>query len=71
MTGNIHRVLVTIASAAAAIGAFVLSADKVPFGMDAYDIGLTLVWIGSIANIVATVIRANWIPGVTTGTGNE
>lgn len=71
MTANIHRVLVTVASIATAVGAFLLGADKVPFDLDAQDIGLSLVWAGTIVNIIATALRANWVPGWTTGVGHE
>lgn len=71
MTGQIHKIIVTVSSLGTGIGAFILGTDTVPFGLDAYDWGLSLIWTGTILNIVATVVRANWIPGTTTGVGNE
>lgn len=68
-SGNWHKTIVTIGSIASGIGAFLVSSDTVPFGWDAYDIGLSLIWLGTIANIVSTAIRANVVPGVTSGTG--
>lgn len=73
MTSTFHKVAVTIASIATGIGAFLIGADpdSIPFDTNPEDVGLTLIWIGTIVNIVATVIRANWLPGVTTGVGLE
>lgn len=71
MTSQLSKFLITIAQIANGVGAFVLSADAVPFGLDAMSVGLAFVWTGTIATIVVTAIRGNWIPGVTTGVGNE
>lgn len=71
MTGKVSKVLITLAQIANATGAFILSADAVPFDLDAADIGLSLVWFGTIATFAVVAIRANLIPGVTTGIGNE
>jgi len=71
MSETVYKAVLTVSQVAAAVGAFVLSADAVPFGFDAYDVGLAMVWLGTIAGIIATVWRANWIPGITTGIGNE
>ena len=71
MTGTIHRWTITISQIATGVGAYVIGADTVPFDWDAQNIGLSLVWIGVIGGIVSTVLRANLIPGVTTGIGHE
>lgn len=71
MTSKIAAWLVTLAQAASAIGAFLLSADEAPFGINAYDAGISLVWFGTIATFVVVAIRRNLIPGTTTGSGNE
>jgi len=71
MTSKLSKGLITLAQIANGIGAFFLSANTVPFGLDAHDAGLALVWFGTIATICVTALRGNWIPGITTGTGNE
>lgn len=71
MTGQLSKFLITLAQIANGVGAFFLSADTAPFGIDPSDVGLTLVWCGTIATIIVTALRGNWIPGVTTGVGNE
>ena len=71
MTGNVHRLITTIAGIFSGVGAFLLSADAAPFGIDAYNLGLSMVWAGTIVTIVGTTLRANWLPGVTTGVGHE
>ena len=63
--------LVTFSTFTAAVGAFILSADSVPFGLDAYDVGLSLVWAGNIANFAVVALRRNVVPGVTSGVGTE
>lgn len=59
--------LVTFSTFVAAVGAFILSADEVPFGLDAYDVGLALVWAGNIANFAVVALRRNAVPGITSG----
>lgn len=71
MSSKLAATLVAFSSFASAVGAFVLSADAVPFGLNAYDVGLSLVWAGTIANFAVVAIRRDLIPGVTTGVGTE
>jgi hypothetical protein len=71
LTGTLSKILITLAQVANGVGAFFLSADTAPFDLNPDDIGLTLVWVGTISTIVVTAIRGNWIPGITTGVGNE
>lgn len=71
MTGTLARFLATIAQIASGAGAFILSADAVPFGLDARDVGLACVWAGTFATIAVIAIRGNWLPGITTGIGTE
>lgn len=71
MTHTFHKILVTAASIATAIGAYIVGAETVPFDLDAQDVGLALIWSGTIVNIVATAVRANWIPGIATGIAND
>ena len=71
MSSRLAGHLVTFSTFAAAVGAFILSADEVPFGLDAYDVGLSLVWAGTIANFAVVAIRRNAVPGITTGIGTE
>ena len=61
----------TLAQAASAIGAFLLSTETAPFNINPDDAGLALVWFGTIATFVVVAIRRNLIPGTTTGSGNE
>lgn len=71
MTGALSKWLIAAAQAAGAIGTLMVTADKVPFGLDAFDVGLSLIWFGQGATIIVAAIRGNVIPGVTTGVGNE
>jgi len=71
MTSKLAASLVTLSSFASAVGAFILSADAVPFGFNAFDVGLSLVWAGTIANFAVVAIRRDLIPGWTTGIGTE
>ena len=71
MSSKLAGWLVTFATFAASVGAFILSADEVPFGWDAYNVGLSLVWAGAIANFAVVAIRRNAVPGITTGIGTE
>lgn len=70
-TQTLHKALVTLSSIASLVGAYIVSADQVPFGWDAFDVGLTLIWTGGIATIVSTSLRENWLPGVNSGVGTE
>ena len=71
MTEKLAKWLITLAQTANGIGAFIVSADRVPFGLDASDVGLSLIWVGTFATIAVLAIRQNLIPGVTTGVGRE
>lgn len=71
MSSQLARFLGTVGQIANGIGAFMLSADAVPFGLDAYDVGLAFVWTGSISTLIVIAIRGNWIPVITSGVGNE
>ena len=71
MTGQLSKFLITLAQIANGIGAFITTADKVPFGLDASGVGLSLIWFGTFATICVVAIRGNWIPGIQTGIGNE
>ena len=71
MTSKVAAYLVALSSFCSAVGAFILSADAVPFGLDAYDAGLSLVWVGTFSNFGVVAIRRDLIPGVTTGVGTE
>lgn len=71
MTEKLAKFLITLGQTANGIGAFITTADRVPFGLDATDVGLSLIWFGTFATIAVVAIRANLIPGVTTGVGNE
>ena len=71
MTSKLAAYLVTISSFTSAVGAFILSADAIPFGLSAYDWGLSLVWVGTIANFAVVAIRRDLIPGISTGVGTE
>lgn len=71
MSSGLASVLVTISTFTIATGTFLMTADRAPFGWDATDAGLTLNWIGIIANFAVISIRRDLIPGVTTGVGTE
>ena len=71
MSSKLAATLVAFSSFASAVGAFILSADQVPFGFNAFDTGLSLVWAGTIANFAVVAIRRDLIPGITTGVGTE
>jgi len=71
MTGKVAAGLVFIAQVCTGIGALILTADEVPFGLDAHDVGLSLVWASNIATVIVVAIRRNLVPGVETGIGDE
>ncbi len=71
MTSKVAATLVAVSTFAVAVGTFLISADKAPFGIDAYDTGLALNWAGIIANFAVVSIRRDLIPGWTTGVGTE
>lgn len=70
---QLNRIIVTVGSFASLAGAFLIGQDpaNTPFDWNPEDIGLLLVWAGAIASFASTVLRGNWIPGVTTGVGTE
>ena len=63
--------LVTIGQICSGVGALILTADEVPFGLDARDVGLSLVWASNIASIIVVALRKNVIPGIQSGVGTE
>ena len=71
LSSRVASYLVTFSTFVAALGAYLLTADQVPFGWDAFDVGLSLVWAGNVANFAVVALRRNAIPGVTTGVGTE
>ena len=74
MTGTWHRALVVAASIIGTVGGLVVITDPASLGISADNwkiIGGWLAFGGSIASGIVTVIRANLVPGMTTGIGNE
>jgi hypothetical protein len=63
--------LTMIGQAAAAIGALLLATEPsaVPFGIDPFDFGLTLVFASNVATAVVVALRKNLLPGITSGSG--
>ena len=70
-TTELNKVIVTLGQIASAVGAYIVGQDQAPFNWDAFDVGLSLIWIGAIAGFISVALRANWIPGVTSGVGAE
>lgn len=74
MSGKWHRALVLIGGAIGTIGGIVVITDPTTLGVSAENwkiIGGWLSFLGGIATGIITLVRANAIPGMTTGIGNE
>ena len=74
MSGKWHRALMMVGSAIGMIGGIVVITDPSTLGVSAENwkiIGGWLSFLGGIAGGVITLIRANAVPGLTTGIGNE
>lgn len=71
LSSQVAAWLVTLGQVCSGIGALILTADDVPFGLDPRDIGLSLVWVSNIATIVVVALRKNVVPGITSGVGTE
>ena len=74
MTGKLHRALVVAASVITMAGGLIIITDPATLGISAESWKIVGGWFafgGGIASGVVTVIRANLVPGMTTGVGNE
>ena len=71
MSSTVSSWLITLGQVTSALGAMLLVADpeSVPFGLDAYQIGVTCVFISNLATAIVVGLRKNIIPGVTSGSG--
>ena len=65
--------LVTAGQIASGVGALLLATDpaSMPFNLDPYNIGLTLVFASNLITVVVVALRKNLVPGVISGSGTE
>jgi hypothetical protein len=63
--------LVTAGQILSGVGALILATDQMPWGIDAYDVGLSLVFASNIATVIVVALRKNVVPGVTSGQGAQ
>ena len=73
LSSRVASWLVVAGQIASGIGALLLATDPsaMPFGLDAYDYGLTLVFLSNIATVIVVALRKNVVPGLTSGQGTE
>lgn len=74
MTGKLHQTLVMVAGIVAMIAGIVVVTDPSTLGVSADTWKLISGWFAFGSGVLAavtTVLRANLLPGVSTGVGNE
>lgn len=74
MTGTLHRTITILAAIAVMFAGIVIITDPSSLGVSAGTWKLVSGWIAlgsGVLSGLATVIRANLFPGVSTGIGNE
>lgn len=63
--------LVTLSQFAGLAGTYFLTSDNLPFGWNAYNVGLALIVAGQLATFAVTALRKNLVPLISSGTGLE
>lgn len=71
LSSTVAAWLVVVGQICSGVGAMILTADAVPFDLDARDVGLSLVWVANIASIVVVALRKDVVPLITSGVGTE
>ena len=74
MTGKWHRAITLVAGVVGLVGGIVVITDPSTLGVSPETwkyVGGWLAFGGSLTSGFATLIRANALPGMTTGVGNE
>ena len=74
MTGKLHRAIALLAAVMVMLAGIVIITDPLTLGISANVWKLVAGWTALSAGVLsgfATVLRANMVPGVTTGVGNE
>lgn len=65
--------LIAAGQIASGLGALLLATDptSMPFDVDPYDLGLSLVFASNVATVIVVALRKNVVPLVTSGQGTE
>ena len=69
-SGTAHKVIVTIAQVLSGVGALMIVSENDVLGISD-QAAAWVIFAANVLTVVATSIRGNWIPGVTTGVGTE
>ena len=71
LSSRVAAWLITAQQILGGVGTLILTTDQMPWGIDAYDVGLALMIAAQVATIITVALRKNVVPGVTSGVGTE